>query len=248
MRSLNLIKTILIEGTFDDDCSNSKVIPFDFLGNIAAGKSTIMSHIASTYPSNLIQVHREPVENWMNIKGFDLLKALYNESNRWTFAFEMTALLSRIKNHTKAVNNHHIHVYERSILSCFHVFIRHDLEEKYLNDVEYRILQDHYEYGLQKSMDLSTTAILYFDLSPKECLDRIRKRSRQSETNIDLKRLEQLKYHYDKFIQNFKLCPVQIIDASQSIEQTYQEVDSILTQFIKQNQINDKTQSPIITE
>jgi thymidylate kinase len=97
-------------------------------------------------------------------------------------------------------------------------------------------------------MDLSTTAILYFDLSPKECLDRIRKRSRQSETNIDLKRLEQLKYHYDKFIQNFKLCPVQIIDASQSIEQTYQEVDSILTQFIKQNQINDKTQSPIITE
>ncbi len=248
MRSWNLIKTLLIEGTFNDDCSNSKVVPFDILGNIGAGKSTIMSHIASTYPSNLIQVHREPVENWMNIKGFDLLKALYNESNRWTFAFEMTALLSRIKNHTKTVNNHHIHVYERSILSCFHVFIQHDLEEKYLNDAEYRILQDHYEYGLQKSMDLSTTAIIYFDLPPKECLDRIRKRSRQSETNIDLKRLEQLKYHYDKFIQNFKLCPVHIIDASQSIEKTYQQVDSILIQSIKQNQINDKTRSPIITE
>jgi len=220
-------------------------------GNIAVGKSTIMSHIASTYPSNLVQVHREPVENWMNINGFDLLKALYTESNRWTFTFEMCALLSRIKNHTNAINNHHINVYERSILSCFHVFIRHDLEEKYLNEAEYRILQDHFEYGLQKTMDLSKTVILYFDVSPKECFERIKKRSRESESSIDLKRLEQLKYHYDEFIKNFKLCPIQIIDASQSIEQTYQKVDSILLQYIKQNQINDMThniQSSIITE
>ncbi|CAF0742056.1 unnamed protein product [Adineta steineri] len=61
MRPLNLIKTILIEG------------------NIGVGKSTIMSHIASNYSSNLVQVHREPIENWMDIKGFDLLKALYTE-------------------------------------------------------------------------------------------------------------------------------------------------------------------------
>jgi deoxyadenosine/deoxycytidine kinase len=210
-----------------------------------------MSHIASTYPSNLVQVHREPVENWMNIKGFDLLKALYTESNRWTFAFEMTALLSRIKNHTNAINNHHIHVYERSILSCFHVFIHHDRQQNYLNEVEYRILQDHFEYGLQKTMNLSQTVILYFDLSPKECLERIVKRSRQSEVTIDLKRLEQLKLHYDEFMHNFKLCPVKIIDASQSIERTYQQVDSILNQFIKQNQINDmtyNTKSSLTTE
>jgi deoxyadenosine/deoxycytidine kinase len=222
-----------------------------FLGNIGAGKSTVISHIESIYPSNLVQIHREPVENWMNIKGFDLLKALYTESNRWTFAFEMTALLSRIKNHLNAVNNHHIHVYERSILSCFHVFIRHDLEEKYLNDAEYRILQDHFEYGLQKTMDLSKTVILYFDVSPKECFERIKKRSRESESSIDLKRLEQLKYHYDEFIHHFKLCPIQIIDASKSIEETCQQADSILTQFIRQNQINDithNTQSSIITE
>jgi len=187
----------------------------------------------------------------MNINGFDLLKALYTESNRWTFAFEMTALLSRIKSHLNAVNNHHIHVYERSILSCFHVFIRHDLEEKYLNEAEYRILQDHFEYGLQKTMDLSKTVILYFDVSPKECFERIKKRSRESESSIDLKRLEQLKYHYDEFIHHFKLCPIQIIDASKSIEETCQQVDSILTQFIRQNQINDithNTQSSIITE
>ncbi len=224
---------------------------FYFLGNIGAGKSTILSHIASTYPTNLVQVHREPVENWMNIKGFDLLQALYTESTRWTFAFEMTALLSRIKNHTMAINNHHIHVYERSILSCFHVFIHHDLEQKYLNEAEYRILQDHFEYGLQKTMDLSKTVILYFDLSPKECFDRIVKRSRQSESSIDLKRLEQLKNHYDAFLRHFKLCPIRIIDASQSIEQTCQQVDAILSQFIKQNQINDithETQSSITTE
>jgi thymidylate kinase len=96
-------------------------------------------------------------------------------------------------------------------------------------------------------MNLSNTVILYFDLSPKKCFERVIKRSRQSELNIDLKRLEQLKYHYDEFIHNFKLCPIQTIDASQSIEQTYQQVDSILSKFIKQNQIND-TQSSITKE
>ncbi|CAF3968694.1 unnamed protein product [Rotaria sordida] len=237
MHSLNLIKTILIEG------------------NIGVGKSTIMSHIASTYPSSLIQVHHEPVENWTNIKGFDLLKALYTESNRWTFAFEMTALLSRIKNHLNAVNNNnnnnHIHLYERSILSCFHVFIRHDLEQNYLNGAEYKILQDYFEYSRQKTMNLSQTVIFYFDLSSKQCLERIIKRSRQSELNIDLKRLEQIKHYYDEFIKNFNLCPIKIIDASQPIEQIRQQVDSLLNQFIKQNQIHDMThnkQSSIMTK
>ncbi|CAF2636626.1 unnamed protein product [Rotaria sp. Silwood2] len=210
-----------------------------------------MSHITSTYPSNLAQVHREPVENWMNIKGFDLLKALYTESNRWTFAFEMTALLSRIKNHLNAINNHRIHVYERSVLSCFHVFIRHDLEQNYLNEAEYKILQDYFEYSRQKTIDLSQTVILYFDLSPKECFERIIQRSRQSESNIDLKRLEQIKYYYDEFIHNFNLCSIKIIDASQSTEQLCQQVNSLLNQFIKQNQIHDMThnrQSSTITE
>ncbi|CAF3570810.1 unnamed protein product [Rotaria socialis] len=216
-----MIKTILIEG------------------NIGAGKSTIMSHIASIYPSNLIQVHREPVENWMSIKGFDLLKALYTESSRWTFAFEMTALLSRIKNNLNAVQHHNIHIYERSILSCFHVFIRHDLQQNYLNEAEYKVLQDHFEYSRQKTLDLSQTIIFYLDLSPKECFERIVKRSRQSELSIDLKRLEQLKYHYDEFIQNFNLCPVKIIDASQPIEKLHEHVNTLLDQLIKQNQIND---------
>ncbi|CAF3654739.1 unnamed protein product [Rotaria sp. Silwood1] len=231
MHSLNLIKTILIEG------------------NIGVGKSTIISHITSIYPSNLVQVHREPVENWMNIKGFDLLKALYSESNRWTFAFEMTALLSRVKNHLNTVNNHHIDIYERSILSCFHVFIRHALEQNYLNETEYKILRDHFEYSCQKTLDLSQTLIFYFDLSPKECFERIIKRSRQSEFNIDLKRLEQIKHYYDEFVKNFNLCPIKIIDASQPIKQIYQQVDFLLNQYIKQNQIHQIThdkQSPIM--
>ena len=217
MSSLNLIKTILIEG------------------NIGVGKSTIMSYIASKYPSNLVQVHCEPVENWMDIKGFDLLNALYTESNRWTFTFELTALLSRIRNHMNSRSNHHINIYERSILSCFNVFIDHDREQNYLNDVEYRILQNHYEYGLEKTIDLSSTAILYFDLPPKQCYERIVKRSRQSESSVDLERLEKLKHHYDKFIKNFNMCPVKVIDASQTLERTCEQIDTLLSEMITSN-------------
>ena len=186
-----------------------------------------------------MQVHREPVDTWMNIKGFDLLQALYTDSDRWSFAFEMSALLSRIKSHANA-NHSRIHIYERSILSCFHVFIRHDLAQRYLNETEHRILQEHFEYGLQKTMDLSHTMILYFDLPPKECLKRITQRSRQSESTIDLTRLEQLREYYDNFIQNFHQCPVKIIDASQSMEQTMAQVDSLLKQFIPQSHLDSR--------
>lgn len=200
------------------------------------GKSTVLSHITSTYSPKLVQVHREPVENWMNINGFDLLNALYTDSNRWTFAFEISALLARIKNHSNALNNNRLNIFERSLLSCFQVFIRHDLEQKYLNDAEYRILQDHFEFGVRNFMDLSSTAILYFDLPPKECYDRILKRSRPSEISIDMNRLEQLKFYYDDFIYHFKACPVHVIDTTQSIEQTCQQVDAILNGFLRRNQ------------
>lgn len=196
-----------------------------------------MSHIASKFPSSYVQVHREPVETWTNIKGFDLLQALYTESDRWAFTFEMSALLSRIKSHTNASPSG-IQIYERSILSCFHVFIQHDLAKRHLNDTEYRILKEHFEYGLQKTMNLSNTLILYFDLSPQECFKRLTQRSRQSESTIDLARLEELRDYHDAFIRNFHLCPVKIIDASQSMEQTCAQVDSLLKQILPPNHID----------
>lgn len=198
------------------------------------GKSTIMSYIASTYPSNRVRVHQEPIVDWMNFKGFDLLRALYTESHRWTFAFEMSALLSRIQNHTDALQNA-INVYERSILSCFHVFIQNDLAENYLNQAEYRILQDHFEFGLKKTIDLSNTVILYFDLSPEQCFKRIVERSRSSEFNIDLQRLEQLKSYYDRFTDNFTQCPIIKINAEKSKEEIYREIDSILHQYLNES-------------
>lgn len=170
----------------------------------------------------------------MNIKGFDLLKALYSESQRWTFAFEMSALLSRIKHHTNALTQA-INVYERSILSSFHVFIQNDLAENYLNPAEHRILQDHFEYGLKKTLDLSSTAILYFDLSAEECFKRITERGRSSEANIELRRLKQLKFYYDQFIERFDQCPIIKIDARQSKEQVCHQVDTILQQYLSAN-------------
>jgi deoxyadenosine/deoxycytidine kinase len=205
------------------------------LGNIAVGKSTIMSHIAATYCKNLVRVHQEPVEHWMNIKGFDLLQALYAESHRWTFTFEMSALLSRMKL-TQHAAHRIVHVYERSILSCFHVFIRHDRAMNYINEIEYRILREHFQYGLNTSIDLSSTIMFYLNLSPDMCLKRIIERSRHSEVTIDLKRLEQIQINYERFLGNFQQCPVRILDASQTRDQLCQQIDHFLKPLIENNQ------------
>ena len=209
-------------------------------GNIAAGKSTVMSKIVEKYSSNLVQVHREPVENWMNFRGFDLLQALYNDSCRWTFAFEMNALLSRIRNR-RQIESCAINVHERSIFSCFHVFIRHDLTEKFINQTEYEILRDHFQYGLTNDIDLSKTFILYLDTSPKTCFQRILKRSRPSESSIDLNRLEKLNNFYEDFIEKFHLCPVKRIDGSQTPDKIFEQVEETFQEFFLSSRTNDES-------
>jgi hypothetical protein len=71
-------------------------ITFCVEGNVGAGKSTYLSMISDIGKCNEIQVVQEPVEQWQNVKGENLLAQFYKDPKRYAFTFQQYVLLTRI--------------------------------------------------------------------------------------------------------------------------------------------------------
>lgn len=59
-------------------------------GNIGAGKSTLLSLLD-------MEVIKEPVDEWENTGGKNILEKYYEDPKRWAFTFQLNALHSRCK-------------------------------------------------------------------------------------------------------------------------------------------------------
>jgi len=57
-------------------------------GNLGAGKSTLLSFLK-------VKTIKEPVEEWSNVAGTNILERYYNDAKRWAFTFQLNALHSR---------------------------------------------------------------------------------------------------------------------------------------------------------
>ena len=93
--------------------------------------------------------------------GYDLLKLFYQESDKWSYAFENLVQLSRMRSFydsrryiaecesggggKRGAGAGRVFV-ERSIFSSFNVFARNSFDEQRLNQVEYDILKAYYDF------------------------------------------------------------------------------------------------------
>ena len=66
---------------------------FALEGNIGAGKTTIMKIIGQYFSS--VEFVEEPVKQWQNLGGMNLLDAFYTDPQRWGFTFEFYSMLRK---------------------------------------------------------------------------------------------------------------------------------------------------------
>ena len=78
-------------------------------GNLASGKSTLVMRLQEW---SRIPTFLEPVDKWT------LLCKFYEDPKRWSFTFNTEVLISM----SKWKHNDYQSIYERSPLSCRHVF------------------------------------------------------------------------------------------------------------------------------
>tara|TARA_B100000123_G_scaffold134123_2_gene98940 strand:+ start:3318 stop:4088 length:771 start_codon:yes stop_codon:yes gene_type:complete len=179
-------------------------------GNIGSGKSTVVHNLEQKLKNNQDYVFlREPVDIWQSIKdqyGKTILEKFYENQDKYSFAFQVMAYATRTAILQEAIRKNPQCKYvlcERSLEADNRIFAKMLFDDNKMEKVEYEI----YEYFYKtRKQDMNLDAVIYIDADAETCLERIKKRSRNGETNISLEYLQNCKDYHDKWLLGDKEC------------------------------------------
>jgi deoxyadenosine/deoxycytidine kinase len=179
-------------------------------GNIGSGKTTLLEHIND---NTQIEVIREPVNIWLSIKGSDnnnLLQEFYEDPVKNAYLFQTMAFTTRLTaldcQQTKPIR-----LSERSIWTDRFVFGKSCIESKKMNTLEtncYHLWFNWLEDKLWKKPD----GIIYLKSSPEKCLERMKARARDEESNVPLEYLKELHDNHEEWLSQWTTTPILTID------------------------------------
>ena len=211
-------------------------------GNIGSGKSTLLENLKQKYA-----VHKhiiflpEPVDDWEKIKdneGNTMLKKFYANQEKYSFAFQIMAYISRLTIFRKTVKdikdnnntNKYIIITERSLYTDKHVFAKMLYDQGKIEDVCYQIYLNLFEEFVN---DFPISNVVYVNTNPEKCYERIHKRARDGEEVIPLTYLTNCHNYHEAFldkttgIQSIKL----ILNGNVDIYENKTIVDEWLSQI-----------------
>jgi deoxyguanosine kinase len=109
-------------------------VVFSIEGNIGSGKSTLLNILSNRIPH--LKILPEPVKNWQNVGGHNILHTYYNQPKRWAYTFQSYALLTRITTFYENLNSQAINgiiFSERSIATDKQIFAKLLSQENLMN-------------------------------------------------------------------------------------------------------------------
>ena len=71
-------------------------------GNIGSGKTTFLEHFNK---HEVVEVVTEPVEEWRNVQGHNLLQLMYENPSRWSHIFQSYVQLTMTQNHVRKISS-----------------------------------------------------------------------------------------------------------------------------------------------
>lgn len=200
-------------------------------GNIGAGKTTILKIIGRHFDD--VEFVEEPVSQWQNLGGGNLLESFYSDPTRWGFSFEFYSMLSKIKALYKAAeSDKSIIIIERSILSN-KVFIDISNDLNKLLPCEYKMLIDTYHFYLENVYP-QLAGVIYLDTPVEECVERIKKRNRGEECSIEVSYLQRIKDKLDELGKSSTL-KVYRVDGQYDCERDQKKVCGNISKFLHPN-------------
>ena len=201
-------------------------------GNIGAGKTTILKMIDKHFKD--VEFVEEPVKEWQNLGGMNLLDSFYSNPQRWGFSFEFYSMLTKIQALLKAADSDKpIIIIERSILSN-KIFMDLSNELGKLDKMEYCMLMNTYDFYLQNIYP-QLSGIIYLDTPVDECIKRITKRNRGEECNIEKSYLEAIKRKMDELANSSTMIVIRI-DGLYNLERDTGRVCENISEYLHPNQ------------
>ncbi|KAK3586740.1 hypothetical protein CHS0354_014771 [Potamilus streckersoni] len=189
-------------------------------GNIASGKTTFFEYFKKF--SSLVEVHEEPVTEWRNLHGHNILAKMYEDPRRWALTFQSYVQMTMLDMHLKK-QKCPIKMVERSIYSA-KCFVENLHRNSLVLDLEYIVLSEWFDWIL-KSHNIKVDLMVYLQTRPDVVLQRIRDRNRAEEQRITLEYVQALHdLHEEWLIKKSKFyipCQVLVLDANSDLPEMH---------------------------
>lgn len=153
-------------------------------GIIGAGKSLFLEKLEGEF-----QKFEEPLKEWQNYHGVDMLELVYNDPEHYTFKFQTLVLLTMARR-SRLSSGPGIRVYERSSESSINVF------NKMYDELTQRLIKDVYNHLDIPKMDYH----IYIRTDPDVATKRIANRNRCGEDKIDIEYQRELHRLHDEWL------------------------------------------------
>ena len=209
---------------------------FSIEGNIGSGKTTVIHHLQRIFGDQVILVE-EPVKDWQNLEGENLLDKKNKDLNRWGYSFEAYVLITKMNELTKvAFNDKKIILIERCMLTD-KVFFDLNVENGLSNPMEEAMFKNLYEF-LSKNVYPKLSGIIYLDTPVDECIHRMILRGRKEEKSITKEYLQQLDDNFKKVIKDSGI-PYLKLNGLYDLNSDLGKIDHELMDFIQSNMGNN---------
>jgi deoxyadenosine/deoxycytidine kinase len=185
-------------------------------GNIGAGKSTLFENIQkfigeyNMNTDNHIVFIREPVDIWEKVteNNKPILELFYENPKVYASMFQTMVLASQIKLIQETIQNNPqctTIISERSLESGHYLFTKMLVDDGFMRPIEYQIYKLLFETQMHETLKKNGVSgkadtILYLDIEPTVCSQRIKIRSRKGEESITLEYLQKCEMYYKKWL------------------------------------------------
>ena len=205
-------------------------------GNVGAGKSSLIRSIKERITREGrkdIIVMEEPIEEWLKVtngRGENLMQLFYDRPYRYAFAFQTLVAVTTIEAaHRLMWDNPEAKVIicERSLFSSRRIFAQALRDDGAIDGIQLgvydEILKDE---GLNW---MFPEKVVYLEVSPEVCLERVKSRNRDEEQNISMEWLREYHGYYNKALGVMDAEMLKVIDGNTDhLEERRNWVDQVM--------------------
>lgn len=201
----------------------SKFVRVYIEGNIGCGKSKLLDELKQI--SNII-IRQEPVHEWQNFEGHNLLQRFYENSQKWGMLFQTAVMVTMLE---AEVDNPEcgILVAERSIHSAYELFACLLHKNGKLSEEDMAVLRRLKELFSKRCKE--DEFFIYLRLPNEEAWKRSNRRNRAEEKGIPVQYFEDIGNRLDEWLLP-AASNVFVVDAEQSATEVATDVMQILKQ------------------
>jgi deoxynucleoside kinase len=205
-------------------------------GNIGSGKTTFLNHVDRFGNAT---VFAEPLHQWRNCQGHNLLDLMYRDPKTFAFTFQSYVQLTLLQAHTCNITTP-FKFLERSVFSARYCFVEKLKRDGFLSPPEFSVLDEWFRWICQQQK-VAVDLFVYLRTAPEVVYERILKRDRTEERTVPFEYIKSLHEIHEDWLYHKTLydCPVPVftIDANMDLSEITGEYKKFENQILEKNKI-----------